>query len=88
MGKFKKYRRKKVIELREVTEEEIKNKGFEENVSVSALIRANGSPKKGDMVVRHPKNPDDKWLISKDYFEDNFEEIEGSETIAKVIGEE
>jgi len=26
------------------------------------------------MIARNPKNHNDKWLVAKQYFEDNFEE--------------
>ena len=31
------------------------------------------TPKEGDMIARNPKNHDDKWLVAKEYFEDNLE---------------
>ena len=27
------------------------------------------------MIARNPKNHDDQWLVAKQYFEDNFEEV-------------
>jgi hypothetical protein len=82
---FKKYRRKQIAELRPVNNADIrafeqdKNlhsiKDTEFQVSVSDVDKANGSPKIGDMIARNPKNHNDKWLVAKQYFEDNFEEI-------------
>jgi len=43
-----------------------------EGVSVSDVDKSNGSPKLGDMIARNPKNHDDKWLVAKKYFEENF----------------
>lgn len=37
-------------------------------------IKINGSPKQGDMIARNPENHDDLWLVSKKYFEENFEQ--------------
>ncbi len=34
------------------------------------------SPKEGDMVARNPANNDDLWLVTKKYFQDNFEMAE------------
>lgn len=34
-----------------------------------------GSPKLGDMIARNPKNHKDQWLVAKEYFNDNFEEL-------------
>ena len=31
------------------------------------------TPKEGDMIARNPKNHDDKWLVAKEYFEENLE---------------
>lgn len=91
MSEFKKYRRKKIAELRLVTNAECRGfhqstttKGFfmrpvfisdGVEVSISKEDRKNKSPKIGDMVARNPKNHNDQWLVSKEYFEDNFEEI-------------
>lgn len=75
---FKKYKRKEVAELRPLDKQEIKhglaflkNKG----ISVSSEDIKNGSPKKGDMIARNPKNHDDQWLVSEQYFKDNFAEL-------------
>lgn len=84
---FKKYRRKQIAELRPVTKEDREN--FDENgelkfisdlgwytVSISEQDLKNGSPKIGDMIAKNPENYLDQWLVSKDYFEQNFEEYE------------
>ena len=44
-------------------------------VSISQVDEDMGSPKKGDMIARNPKNHNDQWLVAKEYFEANFEEI-------------
>ncbi len=31
------------------------------------------NPKLGDMIARHASNHKDKWLVSKEYFETNYE---------------
>ena len=63
-------------------------------VSISDADRENGSPKKGDMIARNPKNYDDQWLVAAKYFEDNleladksdyaFKHVDSIETLAKL----
>ena len=79
---FRKYRRKQIAELREVTEHEIELRQLittrsrsREPISVSREDLQNGSPKKGDMIARNPKNHADQWLVAKKYFGDNFEPL-------------
>ncbi|MBK6283626.1 MAG: hypothetical protein IPF54_14125 [Draconibacterium sp.] len=72
MSAFKKYIRKQIAELRPYQEGE----QLSERVSVSQADKEAGSPKIGDMIARNPKNHEDQWLISKQYFEDNFEPAE------------
>jgi hypothetical protein len=79
---FKVYKRTQNIEMRPVTEWDIKaykvdkeiysieNTNFK--VSISDADRHNGSPKIGDMIARNPKDHNDQWLVAKQYFEDNF----------------
>jgi hypothetical protein len=72
MSEFKKYIRKQIAELRPYQEGE----QLSERVSVSKADKESGSPKTGDMIARNPKNHEDQWLVSKQYFEDNFEPAE------------
>jgi len=68
MSEFKEYSRKGLSELTPWI------KGFNmKGVEVSKEDKAAGSPKKGDMIARNPKNHKDMWLIAKKYFEDNLE---------------
>lgn len=83
---WKKYRRTNIAEMRPVTKEEIKLGRLlstytpsRKAISVSWEDQQNGSPKDGDMIARNPKNHDDMWLVAKDYFYENFEEIKGGE---------
>ena len=69
---FKQYRRKQIAELRPYVPGEQLN----ERVSNSAADRDAGSPRVGDMIARNPADHDDQWLVSKDYFEANFEPVE------------
>ena len=70
-NEFKKYRRKQIAELRPF----LTGEKLSKRVSISAGDRAAGSPKEGDMIARNPDNYDDQWLVSKEYFEANFEPI-------------
>ena len=65
---FTKYRRSQIAELRpyQPGEDTI-------GISITAVDREAGSPKAGDMIARNPKNHDDQWLVSAQYFADNFE---------------
>lgn len=83
MSQFRTYRKKGVTELRPVTHGECRGYhtygGLKVNnveVSISKEDLKNGSPKKGDMIARNPKNRKDVWLVSEKYFNDNFELID------------
>lgn len=67
---FKQYRRKHIAEMRpwHPTDDM-------ERVSISPRDRENGSPCVGDMIARNPKDHKDQWLVSGEYFIDNFELI-------------
>lgn len=85
--RFKRYRRIQVAEIRPVTKSDLKE--FEKRncivvhetkdnvikVTIKKIDLENGSPKKGDVISRNPKNHLDQWLISEKDFEDNFELI-------------
>lgn len=68
---FKQYRRKSISEMRPYEEGEI----LDSKISISTADINAGSPKLGDMIARNPKNHEDQWLVAKEYFEDNLEEI-------------
>lgn len=71
MPTFNKYRRTQIAEMANW------DPAFDmTNVSVSAEDRKAGSPKAGDMIARNPKNHADLWLVSAQYFADNFEPME------------
>lgn len=67
---FKQYRKKNIAEMRPYIEGEPMD-----TISLSVADEQNGSPKLGDMIARNPKDHFDMWLVSKEYFEENFEEI-------------
>ena len=54
-------------------------------VSISIQDQVNGSPKVGDMIAQNPKNHNDKWLVAKEYFEDNLREATKDEQISIFI---
>lgn len=68
---FREYRRTNVAEMKHWTPETDM-----EFISVSVEDAENGSPKIGDMIARNPLNHKDVWLVARDYFNENFEEIE------------
>jgi hypothetical protein len=41
-------------------------------VSISQADIENGSPKKGDMIARNPKDHSDMWLVAEKYFKENL----------------
>lgn len=71
MSEFKQYKRSNIAEMRPYVEGEVLK-----GVSISDADLKAGSPLVGDMIARNPKNHEDKWLVAKDYFNDNFEEVE------------
>ena len=64
---FMRYQRREFAELRPYEAGEDITK-----VSVSIPDKENGHPKLGDMIARNPKNHDDQWLVTEQYFKDNF----------------
>ena len=70
MQDFTQYRRKQIAELRPWVDGDDMTR-----VSVSALDKEAGSPKKGDMIARNPANHDDQWLVAQEYFKANFEPV-------------
>jgi hypothetical protein len=68
LSTFRRYRRKQIAELRPYEPGENLD-----GVTISAEDRRQGSPKIGDMIARNPKNHADQWLVSVEYFADNFE---------------
>ena len=49
--------------------------GIPSGCSVSEADKANGSPQKGDMIAVNPNDPTDTWLVAKQFFLDNYEEV-------------
>jgi hypothetical protein len=71
MSEFRKYKRKGHSEMCEWEAGMVID-----HVSISDADKVNGSPKKGDMIARNPKNYNDQWLVAKKYFEDNLELVD------------
>jgi hypothetical protein len=79
---FKKYKRTNVSEMAPVTDEMIDRYVRKKNlyidgapVRISISDIENGSPKIGDMIAQNPDNHNDMWLVSREYFQENFEEV-------------
>ena len=78
MPDYKQYNRISVAVAREVSDTEIElgaSSLTDKGISISDEDLLAGSPVKGDMIARNPKNHADKWLIAAQYFADNFEGI-------------
>jgi hypothetical protein len=79
MNEFKKYKRTNIAEMRPVTEMEVSQGATAltiKGISVSDADKLNKSPKLGDMIARNPMSHNDQWLVSKEYFKENFEFID------------
>ena len=72
MNEFKQYRRTGLSEMRPVALLEIEG-DIDPTISISQVDLDNGSPKSGDMIARNPKEHEDRWLVAKQYLEDNLE---------------
>lgn len=44
-------------------------------VSVSEADKENGSPKEGDQIAINEKDRNDQWLVAKESFERNYQEV-------------
>ena len=85
MSEFKQYKRKAIAELRKVTEAETFAALPLNGISISEVDLQAGSPKIGDMIARNPENHNDQWLVAEDYFKANFEKVENSSQIGKIM---
>ena len=66
MSEWKKYRRIGLSEMRPyVPGEDL----------TDTSVSPEDTPKLGDMIARNPTNHDDQWLVAKEYFEANLEEV-------------
>jgi hypothetical protein len=68
LSKFKTYRKKQLSEMRPYEAGEDMA-----GVSISEPDKTAGSPKEGDMIAQNPKDHGDRWLVSAQFFADNFE---------------
>ena len=68
MSDFELYKKRNYTEMRPYIVGEV----LSDFVSISKDDRENGSPKDGDMIARNPENHLDQWLVSKEFFEDNY----------------
>lgn len=63
MSEFKQYLRRAYGELRPYVPGE----------DLSAIsVNAEDTPELGGMIARNPKNHDDQWYVSKQWFADNY----------------
>jgi len=68
MSDFELYKKINYTEMRPYIVGEV----LSDSVSISKEDRENGSPKDGDMIARNYWNHLDQWLVSKEFFEDNY----------------
>ena len=68
MNEFQNYRKKTIQPMRPY-------KPGEDLTGVS--VSPEDNPKQGDMIAVNPKNPNDAWLVAKEFFEANYELAEG-----------
>ena len=68
MDKFKEYRKKNTQFLRPYEEGENVT-----GISISIPDKENGSPLPGDMIAVSKDDNTDKWLVSKEFFDKNYE---------------
>ena len=60
---WKRYIKKAITEMREYVPNEDLTR---------ILVPLGHLPKEGDMIARNPDNKSDMWLISAEYFQDNY----------------
>lgn len=65
--KIKYYRKRELQPMTPWTDESSMS-----GVSVSEADSDAGSPKTGDMIAFNPSNSEDRWLVAKKFFEDNY----------------
>lgn len=82
MNDYRQYRRTAIAEMADW------EPGFDmTGVSVSDPDKANGSPKPGDKIARNPKNHEDRWLVAKAYFEDNFAPMDAYDALRTIAAQ-
>lgn len=70
MQDYKEYQKKQTQHLRPyIVGDDI------EGASVSDTDKENGYPKEGEMIVLNRNDNTDKWLVSKMFFNDNYEPV-------------
>jgi len=79
MAEFKKYRRTNIAEMKFAnwTDFEVPNRisvSETDAKEVAAIIDRNVNY--AGMIARNPKNHKDQWYVARQYFEDNFEEVD------------
>ena len=74
MSKFKQYRRKSISELRKVVFGEDLT-GISISEPDKKLLRELPNVFAQGYIARNPKNHNDLWYVSKEYFDDNLEPL-------------
>jgi len=76
---WKKYLKSKAQEMRPYLQDEV----LSGKISISDTDRQAGSPKVGDMIARNPIDHDDQWLVSEEFFRDNYIALDSLETLGE-----
>ena len=74
---YKTYEKTKTTEMRPYIDGEHIDEDY---VSINRGDKENGSPKAGDMIARDPSNHDDMWLISREFFVENYCTVSNEES--------
>ena len=76
LSRWNKYRRKGLAEMRtHIPGEDMAGISVSPEDRQSVFVM--GAP--GGMIARNPANHADRWYVAKDYFEENFEQVEESQ---------
>ena len=67
MGKWKKYKRTNIAEMRPYI--------LGEDLSIISVAEVDDPKNDMGMIARNPKNYKDQWYVARKYFEENFYEI-------------
>jgi hypothetical protein len=63
MSQFREYRKSGITLMRP----------YEPGEDLSGVsVSDEDEPQQGGMIARNPANPDDKWYVAKEYFEENY----------------
>lgn len=71
---WKEYRKAGTTRMVSVQEFRDSEGEIPDHVSISEADKREGAPRPDDMIAQNPEDPDDMWLVSQEYFEENYVE--------------